>query len=154
MGANTYIGNAPNLHGQGHCRRPGVKMPSFFGYMLWSWGHPGAAVYRHDLHLVPLTPHRERKRIHEQTPHPGHTRALDLSPSLTSWTVCASISTESNPDDVIWTPGRTAQRLADKDGVLTTGSQRIDAALLAARAASENLPPTWPWATTTLMWTP
>lgn len=39
---------------------------------------------------------------------------------------------EANPDDVIWTPAELAARLVDKDGALTTGSQRIDAALLAA----------------------
>ena len=39
---------------------------------------------------------------------------------------------EANPDDVIWTPQELAARLADKDGVLTTGSQRIDGALLSA----------------------
>ncbi len=39
---------------------------------------------------------------------------------------------EANPDDVIWSPAELAARLADKDGVLTTGSQRVDAALLAA----------------------
>lgn len=39
---------------------------------------------------------------------------------------------ESNPEDVIWSPAELAARLADKDGALTTGSQRVDAALLAA----------------------
>ena len=39
---------------------------------------------------------------------------------------------EANPDDVIWNPAELAARLHDKDGVLTTDSQRIDAALLAA----------------------
>ena len=39
---------------------------------------------------------------------------------------------EANPDDVIWSPAELAERLADKDGVLTTGSQRVDAGLLAA----------------------
>ena len=39
---------------------------------------------------------------------------------------------EANPDDVIWTQQELAARLADKDGVLTTGSQSVDAALLAA----------------------
>ena len=39
---------------------------------------------------------------------------------------------ESNPDDVIWSPHELAARLADKDGAFTTGSQRIDAALIAA----------------------
>ena len=37
-----------------------------------------------------------------------------------------------NPDDTIWSPAELAERLADKDGAFTTGSQRIDAALLAA----------------------
>jgi Na+/H+ antiporter NhaD/arsenite permease-like protein len=54
MGANTYIGNAPNLMVKAIAEDRGVKMPSFFGYMAWSVRHPGAAVRRHDLHLVPL----------------------------------------------------------------------------------------------------
>ena len=44
----------------------------------------------------------------------------------------AHFDVEANPDDVIWTQQELAERLADKDGVLTTGSQRVDAALLAA----------------------
>lgn len=39
---------------------------------------------------------------------------------------------QSNQDDVVWTPEELAQQLQGKDGVLTTGSQRIDAQLLAA----------------------
>ncbi len=39
---------------------------------------------------------------------------------------------ETNPQDVPWSPAELAARLADKDGALTTGSERIDAALLAA----------------------
>lgn len=39
---------------------------------------------------------------------------------------------EANPDDALWSPSELLARLADKDGVLTTGSQRIDAPLLAA----------------------
>ncbi|MDP1007459.1 hypothetical protein, partial [Klebsiella pneumoniae] len=39
---------------------------------------------------------------------------------------------ESNQDDVVWSPQELARHLQDKDGVLTTGSQTIDAALLAA----------------------
>ena len=39
---------------------------------------------------------------------------------------------QDNPDDAIWTSAELAERLADKDGAFTTGSQRIDAALLAA----------------------
>ena len=38
MGANTYIGNAPNLMVKAIAEDRGVKMPSFFGYMLWSFG--------------------------------------------------------------------------------------------------------------------
>ena len=44
----------------------------------------------------------------------------------------AQFEVESNPDDVLWSPAELAARLADKDGVLATGSERIDAALLAA----------------------
>jgi Na+/H+ antiporter NhaD/arsenite permease-like protein len=36
MGANTYIGNAPNFMVLSIARGHGVKMPGFFGYMLWS----------------------------------------------------------------------------------------------------------------------
>ena len=36
MGANTYIGNAPNFMVYAIAEEGGVKMPSFFGYMLWS----------------------------------------------------------------------------------------------------------------------
>ncbi len=36
MGANTYIGNAPNFMVYAIARHRGVRMPGFFGYMLWS----------------------------------------------------------------------------------------------------------------------
>ena len=38
MGANTYIGNAPNFMVKSIADENGVKMPSFFGYMAWSVG--------------------------------------------------------------------------------------------------------------------
>ncbi|HLM39064.1 MAG TPA: sodium:proton antiporter, partial [Microvirga sp.] len=38
MGANSYIGNAPNFMVYAIAREGGVKMPSFFGYLLWSGG--------------------------------------------------------------------------------------------------------------------
>ena len=38
MGANTYIGNAPNLMVKLIAEQRRVKMPSFFGYMLYSGG--------------------------------------------------------------------------------------------------------------------
>ena len=37
MGANSYIGNAPNLMVKAIAEDRGVKMPSFFGYMVWSF---------------------------------------------------------------------------------------------------------------------
>ena len=36
MGALTYIGNAPNFMVAAIANERGIKMPSFFGYMLWS----------------------------------------------------------------------------------------------------------------------
>ena len=38
MGANTYIGNAPNFMVRAIAEERGIAMPSFFGYMLWSGG--------------------------------------------------------------------------------------------------------------------
>ena len=37
MGANTYIGNAPNFMVKAIAEENKVKMPSFFGYMAWSF---------------------------------------------------------------------------------------------------------------------
>jgi Na+/H+ antiporter NhaD/arsenite permease-like protein len=36
MGANTYIGNAPNFMVRSIAEESGIAMPSFFGYMLYS----------------------------------------------------------------------------------------------------------------------
>ena len=36
MGANTYIGNAPNFMVKSICEERGINMPSFFGYMVWA----------------------------------------------------------------------------------------------------------------------
>ncbi|AWM88688.1 sodium:proton antiporter [Microvirga sp. 17 mud 1-3] len=36
MGANSYIGNAPNFMVYAIAREKGVAMPSFFGYLIWS----------------------------------------------------------------------------------------------------------------------
>lgn len=36
MGAITYIGNAPNFMVRSIAEENGIKMPSFFGYMVWS----------------------------------------------------------------------------------------------------------------------
>ena len=38
MGANTYIGNAPNFMVKSIADENGIRMPSFFGYLLWSFG--------------------------------------------------------------------------------------------------------------------
>ena len=47
MGANTYIGNAPNFMVRSIAEEAGVAMPSFFGYIAqWSLAgpHPGVRV--------------------------------------------------------------------------------------------------------------
>lgn len=36
MGANSYIGNAPNFMVKSISEENGIRMPSFFGYMLWA----------------------------------------------------------------------------------------------------------------------
>jgi Na+/H+ antiporter NhaD/arsenite permease-like protein len=36
MGANSYIGNAPNFMVYAIAKNAGIKMPTFFGYMAWS----------------------------------------------------------------------------------------------------------------------
>lgn len=36
MGANTYIGNAPNFMIKSIAEENNIKMPSFFGYLFWS----------------------------------------------------------------------------------------------------------------------
>ena len=36
MGANTYIGNAPNFMVKAIAEQSGIRMPSFFGFMFWS----------------------------------------------------------------------------------------------------------------------
>ena len=38
MGAMTYIGNGPNFMVKSIAEQSGVRMPSFFGYMLYSCG--------------------------------------------------------------------------------------------------------------------
>lgn len=38
FGANTYIGNAPNFMVRSIAEESKVRMPSFFGYMVWSFG--------------------------------------------------------------------------------------------------------------------
>ena len=38
MGALTYIGNAPNFMVKNMAEEAKIKMPSFFGYMAWSFG--------------------------------------------------------------------------------------------------------------------
>ena len=37
MGAMTYIGNGPNFMVKAIAESSGVKMPSFFGYMVYSF---------------------------------------------------------------------------------------------------------------------
>ena len=49
MGALTYIGNAPNFMVRAIAEENGVKMPSFFGYMLWSFGILGLTFVSYSL---------------------------------------------------------------------------------------------------------
>jgi Na+/H+ antiporter NhaD/arsenite permease-like protein len=52
MGANTYIGNAPNFMVKSIAEEAGVAMPSFFGYMFkYSIPNSGCFVYYYDLHF-------------------------------------------------------------------------------------------------------
>ena len=36
MGANTYLGNAPNFMVRAICEEQGIRMPGFFVYLVWS----------------------------------------------------------------------------------------------------------------------
>ena len=36
MGANSYIGNAPNLMVKAIAEDRGIRMPGFFAYLAWS----------------------------------------------------------------------------------------------------------------------
>jgi Na+/H+ antiporter NhaD/arsenite permease-like protein len=36
MGANTYIGNAPNFMVKSIAEQAGIRMPTFFGYLVYS----------------------------------------------------------------------------------------------------------------------
>ena len=38
LGAMTYIGNGPNFMVKAIAEQSGVKMPSFFGYCVYSFG--------------------------------------------------------------------------------------------------------------------
>jgi Na+/H+ antiporter NhaD/arsenite permease-like protein len=38
LGAMTYIGNGPNFMVKAIAEQSGVRMPSFFGYLLYSFG--------------------------------------------------------------------------------------------------------------------
>jgi Na+/H+ antiporter NhaD/arsenite permease-like protein len=38
MGANSYIGNAPNFMVKAIAESRGVRMPSFFAYLAWAGG--------------------------------------------------------------------------------------------------------------------
>ena len=57
--------------------------------------------------------------------------ARAISPEVVS-TLQQHFDVTANPEDVAWSPAELIDRLQGMDGVLTTGSQRIDAALLAA----------------------
>ena len=95
MGANTYIGNAPNFMVKAIAEERGVRMPSFFGYMAWSCAMLVPLFVADDLHLVPLkglamTQARRPRRPRRRSP--------------TSSSGCASTSTSrTTPSDAICT---------------------------------------------------
>ena len=45
----------------------------------------------------------------------------------------------SNQDDVLWTPAQLIEQLQGKQGVFTTGSERIDAAAFGGLPGAEDL---------------
>ena len=57
--------------------------------------------------------------------------ARDIFPEVLD-KLAAHFEVETNPDDQVWTPEQLAARLQGKQGVFTTGSERIDAKLLSA----------------------
>jgi Na+/H+ antiporter NhaD/arsenite permease-like protein len=59
MGALTYIGNAPNLMVAAIATERGIKMPSFFGYLLWA-----AAILLPLLVLLTLLPIAPVLKLH------------------------------------------------------------------------------------------
>ena len=54
MGALSYIGNAPNLMVYAIANEQGVRMPSFFGYVLWAVCVPVPLLLI--LTLLPISP--------------------------------------------------------------------------------------------------
>ncbi len=46
MGVNSYIGNGPNFKVKSICEEAGIKMPSFFGYVVGRIAKNAKAVCR------------------------------------------------------------------------------------------------------------
>jgi glyoxylate/hydroxypyruvate/2-ketogluconate reductase len=65
------------------------------------------------------------------TPRPSILVARAVFPDVIA-SLRAHFEVDTNDADDIWTPAQFIERLQDKAGVLTSGSERIDAALLAA----------------------
>lgn len=82
--------------------------------------HFGAALYRDDIDLVlkPMT-------------KPSILIARAIPPAVEAF-LQQHFEVQTNPDDTVWSPEQLRQRLQGKDGVLTTGSERVDAELLSA----------------------
>ncbi len=66
----------------------------------------------------------------------AHTRPAVLATRATFSDIAARLrehfEVEDNPTDTVWSPAELVQRLQGKQGVMSTGSERIDAALLDA----------------------
>ncbi len=54
MGANTYLGNAPNFMVRAICEEQGIRMPGFFAYLAWSGADPDAAFRSADTRILSL----------------------------------------------------------------------------------------------------
>ena len=121
------------LDGQGHRRGPRRRMPSFFGYMAWSGGGADPAVRRHDLHLVPLNRHRHEQTHASWSPAPSFPRRIAR--------LRAALRGRGQPGRRrVWSHGAADRRACRaRQGAFTTGSERIDAELLAACPRAEDL---------------
>ena len=109
MGANTYIGNAPNLMVKAIAEDRGVKMPSFFGLHGVVGCHPDPAVHHHDFHLVPLktTPMSKPKILIARAIFPEVIAKLAQHFEVTS-----------NQADELWTPAQLIDKLQGQTGRL------------------------------------
>ena len=83
MGANSYIGNAPNFMVYAIAKDEGVRMPSFFGYMLWSGRGADPGVRAGDLRVLSVA-HAESRSATSSAIDSAQVRPGDSMPKR--WT--------------------------------------------------------------------